>query len=134
MPLGDPLLLKLITTVIACTVSQPPAAPAGKKAKKTVLAPTLPSDPILEVILHDTVIFPEGGGQPTDIGIITTLDGTTWDVVQAKRHGGHAVHYVRVQRDVDSALLAFSPGQSVTVALDQAGVNRRRDHVRTRLT
>jgi len=57
--LGDPLLRQINTTVVSCTVSQPPAAPAGKKTKKAVLAPTLPSDPILEVILHDTVIFPE---------------------------------------------------------------------------
>lgn len=83
------------------------------------------------MILHDTVIFPEGGGQPTDIGIITTSDGMVWEVVQAKRHGGHAVHYVRVQvHDVDLAILAFSPGSKVTASLDQAGYDRRYDHVR----
>lgn len=83
------------------------------------------------MILHDTIIFPEGGGQPTDTGVITTVDGTTWEVVQAKRHGGHAVHYVRVQGcPVDGALLAFTPGAKVTVALGQEGFNRRYDHVR----
>lgn len=96
-----------------------------------MIAPAIPSHPLLEVILQDTVIFPEGGGQPTDTGIITTdTDGTVWEVVQAKRHGGHAVHYVSVKSgDVDAALLAFSPGVRVTVALDQAGSDRRYDHV-----
>ncbi|SJL01880.1 uncharacterized protein ARMOST_05204 [Armillaria ostoyae] len=70
----DPLLRQIETTVVNCVVSQPALPPAGKKTKKTVLAPTLPDDPILEVVLHDTVIFPEGGGQPTDTGIIITLD------------------------------------------------------------
>lgn len=67
--LGDPLLRQLETTVVGATLSQPVAPIAGKKSKKAVLAPTLPDDPILEVILHDTVIFPEGGGQPTDQGM-----------------------------------------------------------------
>jgi misacylated tRNA(Ala) deacylase len=103
---------------------------AKKPAKKSVISPLIPSDPILEVILHDTVIFPEGGGQPTDTGVITTVDGTIWEVVQAKRHGGHAVHYVRVQgRNVEEALLAFSLGAKVTAALDQDGFDRRYDHV-----
>ncbi|KAG6900937.1 hypothetical protein C0993_004374 [Termitomyces sp. T159_Od127] len=81
-------------------------------------------------MLHDTVIFPEGGGQPTDTGIITTVaDGITWEVLQAKRHGGHAVHYVRVKEgETDKALLAFSPGAKVTVALGQEGYDRRYDH------
>ncbi|KAK7470703.1 hypothetical protein VKT23_002125 [Stygiomarasmius scandens] len=126
----DPLLRQINTTVVSCTVSQPPAAPAGKKTKKAVLAPTLPSDPILEVILHDTVIFPEGGGQPTDTGIITTQDGKVWSVLQAKRHGGHAVHYVQVvDSDLESALQTFPPGTKVTASLDEAGYDRRYDHM-----
>ncbi|KAG5639013.1 hypothetical protein H0H81_007921 [Sphagnurus paluster] len=127
----DPLLRSLKTFVVSTTVSQPADPPAKKPAKKAVIAPTLPSDPLLEVILHDTVIFPEGGGQPTDTGIInTTLDGKTWEVIQAKRHGGHAVHYVRVKDgDLPGALLAFSPGESVEVALGQEGFTRRYDHM-----
>jgi misacylated tRNA(Ala) deacylase len=127
--LGDPLLKELETTVVACSISQPESTPAGKKTKKAVIAPTLPSDPILEVILHDTVIFPEGGGQPTDTGLLTTSDGKTWTVIQAKRHGGHAVHYVQVT-DVESALKVFTPGSTVTAKLGQADFERRYDHVR----
>ncbi|KAG6855143.1 hypothetical protein C0991_006072 [Blastosporella zonata] len=127
----DPLLRSLDTVVITASVSQPAVPPAKKPAKKSVIAPTIPNDPVLEVILHDTVIFPEGGGQPTDTGVITTTaDGTIWDVLQAKRHGGHAVHYVRVKDgNVDKALLAFSPGTNITVALGQEGYDRRYDHM-----
>ncbi|KAF5369856.1 hypothetical protein D9758_001096 [Tetrapyrgos nigripes] len=126
----DPLLRQINTTVVSCTVCQPPTAPTGKKTKKAVLAPTLPTGPILEVILHDTVIFPEGGGQPTDTGIITTEDGKAWSVLQAKRHGGHAVHYVEVtDSDLESALQAFASGSKVTAALDDAGYDRRYDHM-----
>ncbi|KAG6861001.1 hypothetical protein C0995_005021 [Termitomyces sp. Mi166 len=129
--LGDPLLRTLDTAVVAVSLSQPVAPPAKKPAKKSVIAPAIPNNPLLEVILHDTVIFPEGGGQPTDTGIITTVvDGMTWEVLQAKRHGGHAVHYVRVKEgDTDKALLAFSPGAKVTVALGQEGYDRRYDHM-----
>ncbi|KAH0587512.1 Alanyl-tRNA editing protein Aarsd1 [Termitomyces sp. J132] len=127
----DPLLRTLDTAVVAASLSQPAAIPAKKPAKKSVIAPAIPNDPLLEVILHDTVIFPEGGGQPTDTGLITTnADGVTWEVLQAKRHGGHAVHYVRVKEgDTDTALLAFSPGAKVTVALGQEGYDRRYDHM-----
>ncbi|KAF9006426.1 ThrRS/AlaRS common domain-containing protein [Cyathus striatus] len=127
----DPLLRSLETTIVSCSVHQPPPSPAGKKSKKTVISPALPSDPVLEVILHDTVIFPEGGGQPTDTGLITTHpDGTIWRVVQAKRHGGHAVHYVRVETgDVQGAVLALFPGRSVGVSLNDEDYGRRYDHM-----
>ncbi|KDR83787.1 hypothetical protein GALMADRAFT_236159 [Galerina marginata CBS 339.88] len=136
----DPLLRTLQTTVVSASVSQPPApqaaaATGGKNKKKAVLAPEIPNEPLLHVLLHDTVIFPEGGGQPTDTGRIefesTVADGTVWEVVQAKRHGGHAVHYVKVPNgiDADTALLAFQPGAKVTVSLGQEGYERRYDHM-----
>ena len=109
---------------------QPP--PVEKKSgKKAVAAPTLPTEPLLHVQLHDTVIFPEGGGQPTDVGTLTLKsNGSTWEVLQAKRHGGHAVHYVRVNGDADEALASFAPGTEVTVSLGDKGWERRYDHVR----
>ena len=85
-------------------------------------------DPNLQVILHDTVLFPEGGGQPSDIGTITTAEGKVWQVWQVLRHGGHAVHYVRC-KDVDTDVQSFGPGAKVTVALGNDGMNRRYDHV-----
>lgn len=82
--------------------------------------------------LHDTVIFPEGGGQPTDTGLITTTDRKQWEVVQCKRHGGHAIHYVRVNDStIDAALAAFAPGTSVVAELGAQDFERRYDHVCT---
>ena len=102
----------------------------GREGKKKKAAPA-PSAPLVEVILHDTIIFPEGGGQPSDCGILTSADGELWDVVEAKRHGGHAVHYVRLKpaQTVDQALKVFSPGALVGVALGEEGSKRRLDHV-----
>ncbi|KAJ6614288.1 ThrRS/AlaRS common domain-containing protein [Mycena sp. CBHHK59/15] len=129
----EPLLRQLDATVITSALSSPTPPPPtkGKNVKKAVLAPSLPKDTdILEVILNDTIIFPEGGGQPSDSGIIRTSDGTVWEVLQAKRHGGQAVHYVRVQdRNVDGALAAFAAGAQVKVELDQTGYDRRYDHM-----
>lgn len=110
--------------MVSCTVSQPPPPP--KKVKKGSVASQ--SDPVLEILLHDTVIFPEGGGQPSDIGIITTCNGEIYQVTQAKRVGGHAVHYALV-KDAEKDILALSPGVEVTVSLGQDGFDRRYDHV-----
>lgn len=125
----DPLLRELATTVVSCTVSQQSAVPSnGRKSKKDKAQPP-PSEPLLEVILHDTIIFPEGGGQPSDIGILTSEDGELWNVIEVKRHGGHAVHYVRARdANAESALRVFTPGSRVGVALGEDGVKRRLDH------
>ncbi|KII94822.1 hypothetical protein PLICRDRAFT_169542 [Plicaturopsis crispa FD-325 SS-3] len=127
----DPLLFTLDTTVVSNTVHQPPAVPAAKKGGKKAAAaapPAAPVGPLLEVITHDTVIFPEGGGQPSDIGTITTADGTSFDVVECRRHGGHAVHYVKV-KNAEKDALHFGPGAKVTVALGEEGFTRRQDHM-----
>ncbi|TFY68755.1 hypothetical protein EVJ58_g811 [Rhodofomes roseus] len=125
----DPLLREITTTVISATVSQAPTPSSnGRKSKKEKAAPA-PSEPLIEVILHDTVIFPEGGGQPSDVGLLTSSDGDVWSVVEAKRHGGHAVHYVRSKdQSADAALRAFMPGTRVGVALGDEGWKRRLDH------
>lgn len=134
---GDPLLKAIDTQVVSASISKPPATPtaSGKKSqKKSVLAPTLPNgSPVLEVLLHDTVIFPEGGGQPTDTGIIRVNgEETEWRVLQCKRHGGHAVHYVQVPQGLITAQQAlegiFIPGKNVSVELGNEGWERRYDH------
>ena len=81
--------------------------------------------------MHDTVLFPEGGGQPTDVGILTSEDGVTWDVELVKRHGGIAVHYVKVKptEDVSDVPNVFAPGKQVNLELGFAGIQRRLDHV-----
>ncbi|KAK7061679.1 putative alanyl-tRNA editing protein alaX [Favolaschia claudopus] len=125
----SPLLRQLDAIVVSSVLSTPP--PLAKGAKKVVIAPTIPKGAIcLEVCLNDTVIFPEGGGQPSDIGIITTQDGTVWNVLQAKRQGGQAIHYVHIaDGNIDRALQIFCAGAQVKVELDQAGFDRRYDHM-----
>ncbi|KAJ7507750.1 ThrRS/AlaRS common domain-containing protein [Mycena galericulata] len=126
----DPLLRELYTTVCSSALYSPPAPAKGKNAKKSVVVPTIPQDAIcLEICMSDTVIFPEGGGQPCDTGVLHA-GGAVWNVLMAKRNGSLAVHYVRVENNnVDGALLTFTPGTKVKVELDQAGFDRRYDHM-----
>lgn len=73
-------------------------------------------------------MFPEGGGQPSDTGLIQTANEKVWKVLQARRHGGHAVHYVQVENaEVD--ILQFTVGTQVLVKLGDADWDRRCDHV-----
>lgn len=126
----DPLRRSIDTKVISAELYQSPPPDPGKKGKKAVVAPNLPTDPIILVTLHDTVIFPEGGGQPTDTGLLVTTDGKQWEVSQCKRHGGHAVHYVRVNNStVEAALAAFAPGTSIVAELGTQDFERRYDHM-----
>lgn len=112
---------------MSCRVSQTQPAPSGRKGKKDI-ASTATRTPTLEVILHDTIVFPEGGGQPSDTGLIQTADERVWKVLQAKRHGGHAVHYVQVE-DAQVDILQFAIGTQVLVKLGDADWDRRYDHV-----
>ncbi|GAA6004208.1 hypothetical protein JCM10207_002483 [Rhodosporidiobolus poonsookiae] len=114
----DPLLRTLTTKVTRCTkVEAPPPAPSkGKKAKPVEAAPPAPSKgkkakpveaaPATEewdLELLDTVLFPEGGGQPSDTGFIIPLldgkDGMKVAVTSVRRVNLDAVH--RVERPVE---------------------------------
>ncbi|XP_075206076.1 alanyl-tRNA editing protein Aarsd1-B-like isoform X3 [Anomaloglossus baeobatrachus] len=64
------------------------------------------------VILKDTVLFPEGGGQPDDRGFIGEVP-----VLRVTRQGPEAVHFV---------LSALEPGSEVLVKVDWS---RRFDHM-----
>ncbi|KAF7332145.1 tRNA-SAD domain-containing protein [Mycena kentingensis (nom. inval.)] len=99
------------------------------KGKKAVNAPEISADTVtLELSLSDTVLFPEGGGQPTCTGILRTQDGTIWPVLKVLRVGGTAVHYVQVL-DAEQSLKILCPGARVRVELDDRGWDRRVDHM-----
>lgn len=132
---GDPLLRNLSTAVISAQIYKPPAAPSGgkkahQKQAKATAEPILAS-PCLQVVLHDTILFPEGGGQPSDVGIMVTDDGQVWEVALIKRHGLTAVHYVELQPDtsIENVPSVFEPGRKVSVELGEEGFKRRLDHV-----
>lgn len=65
-----------------------------------------------EVILNDTVLFPEGGGQPDDRG---TMNGVP--VLRVTRKGAEAIHFITTP---------VSIGDSVDLAVDWG---RRFDHM-----
>ncbi|KAG6610083.1 putative alanyl-tRNA synthetase domain-containing protein 1 [Phytophthora cinnamomi] len=71
-----------------------------------------------ELELHDTVLFPEGGGQPSDTG---NIDGVPVDQVYVK--DGRCVHRVPVKEGEPAP---FAEGQKVTANVDWA---RRFDHM-----
>uniref|UniRef100_U3I8S0 Alanyl-tRNA synthetase domain containing 1 n=1 Tax=Anas platyrhynchos platyrhynchos TaxID=8840 RepID=U3I8S0_ANAPP len=65
-----------------------------------------------QVVLEDTILFPEGGGQPDDRGLIGDVP-----VLRVTRRGPEAVHFVQKE---------LEPGASVLLSLDW---ERRFDHM-----
>lgn len=130
----DPLLRSLDTSTISASLLTPSPPSSVKKGShvKRAKASSVPAFdyPVLQVILHDTVLFPEGGGQPTDIGTLTSEDGRVWNVELVKRHGGVAVHYIKSAEDIGGDVPnVFAPGKRVCLKLGQAGFQRRLDHM-----
>jgi len=129
----DPLLRSLETTIVSTSLlkpSPPSSVKKGDHTKKTKASsiPTFPH-PVLQLVLHDTVIFPEGGGQPSDIGILTSEDGVMWNIERVKRHGGVAVHYVKPAEDISDVPNVFAPGKRIDLELGDTGFQRRLDHM-----
>lgn len=67
----DSFLRELRTQVVSCRSSK------------------LADQAAYEVVLEDTILFPEGGGQPDDRG---TINGV--EVIRVVRQGGRAIHYI----------------------------------------
>jgi misacylated tRNA(Ala) deacylase len=61
------------------------------KGKKADAAPVAQQ---FHVTLSNTVLFPEGGGQPCDFGTLTTSDGVVARVVDVQRVGNDIIHTV----------------------------------------
>nr|Q08B09.1 RecName: Full=Alanyl-tRNA editing protein Aarsd1-A; AltName: Full=Alanyl-tRNA synthetase domain-containing protein 1-A [Xenopus laevis]AAI24926.1 Aarsd1-a protein [Xenopus laevis] len=93
---------ELLTEVVSCHPAQLKLENGGKK--NTVSG--------FNVLLKDTVLFPEGGGQPDDRGFIGEVP-----VLRVIRQGPDAVHFVASPLD---------PATEVLVKIDW---NRRFDHM-----
>ncbi|KAE8575700.1 hypothetical protein XENTR_v10003916 [Xenopus tropicalis] len=93
---------ELLTEVVSCHPAQLKVENEGKKS--TVSG--------FNILLKDTVLFPEGGGQPDDRGFIHEVP-----VLRVTRQGPDAVHFVPSP---------FEPGAGVLVKVDW---NRRFDHM-----
>ncbi|KAK9365954.1 Threonyl/alanyl tRNA synthetase [Lipomyces kononenkoae] len=89
----DSYLRNFETTVVQCRqVVTPTPSKAGKKSA----VQTTPSDvaqECYEVELKDTILFPEGGGQPSDHGVISTPD-EQFPVLAIRRELLTALHKV----------------------------------------
>lgn len=65
------------------------------------------------VVLDRTAFYPSGGGQPTDIGQLTSsVDGTVWSVTQVKKGGSGVRHRL------ESAERLPRPDENVTGVID----------------
>uniref|UniRef100_A0A8C5CAW1 Alanyl-transfer RNA synthetases family profile domain-containing protein n=1 Tax=Gadus morhua TaxID=8049 RepID=A0A8C5CAW1_GADMO len=98
----DCFMKEFVTTVVSCCPAEHKQEVNGKK--ETVKG--------FNVKLQDTILFPEGGGQPDDHGLIGDVP-----VIKVTRHGADAVHFVSSSLEV---------GQEVQLKLDW---DRRFDHM-----
>ncbi|GAA5971986.1 hypothetical protein JCM11641_002442 [Rhodosporidiobolus odoratus] len=115
----DPLLRKLVTTVVRCDKVASQRAPfvnkgrgKGKKDKAGQQVQEVALEEEWEVELLDTPLFPEGGGQPSDTGYLYPLSSSTYPdsapvrVRQVLRRNFDAVHFVDRSLDVGSEVRA----------------------------
>ncbi|XP_045615365.1 alanyl-tRNA editing protein Aarsd1-B [Procambarus clarkii] len=93
---------KYSTKVVTCKPAKQEIIVNGKKKKVDCY----------EMTFEDTVMFPEGGGQPDDRGLIEGIP-----VLRVLRRGGEAIHYLEKPLEV---------GASVTQEIDWT---RRHDHM-----
>ncbi|EUC56272.1 alanyl-tRNA synthetase domain protein [Rhizoctonia solani AG-3 Rhs1AP] len=118
-------LYDLQTRVISCVEVAPSKADTKrtKKNKGKGLKPNLTPDgteeELWEIECEDSVLFPEGGGQPTDHGTLTTADEPHLPIpiTTIHRHGLRAVLF---------SPRPLTPGTVVTQHVD---TRRRMDHM-----
>lgn len=79
----------LKTVVYSCKEYTEPIASSKDKQNKKIEPP---KEKLYAVEFEDTILFPEGGGQPCDAGSILLSDETTIPVKQVLRQGLNAVH------------------------------------------
>ncbi|XP_049615370.1 alanyl-tRNA editing protein Aarsd1 [Syngnathus scovelli] len=98
----DCYMKEFVTTVASCSPSELKLENGGKKENVSGFT----------VKLQDTILFPEGGGQPDDYGLIADIP-----VLRVTRQGQDAAHFVTSPLEV---------GQEVQVMVDW---ERRFDHM-----
>ncbi|XP_063125862.1 alanyl-tRNA editing protein Aarsd1 isoform X2 [Rattus norvegicus] len=99
----DSYAREFTTTVVSCCPAE--LQTDGNGSKKEVLSG-------FQVVLEDTLLFPEGGGQPDDRGTINDIS-----VLRVTRRGAQADHFTQTP---------LSPGSQVQVRVDW---ERRFDHM-----
>ncbi|XP_037665722.1 alanyl-tRNA editing protein Aarsd1 isoform X4 [Choloepus didactylus] len=99
----DSYAREFTTTVVSCRPAE--LQTEGSNGKKEVLSG-------FQVVLEDTLLFPEGGGQPDDRGTINDIS-----VLRVTRQGSQADHFMQTP---------LIPGSQVQVRVDW---ERRFDHM-----
>ena len=92
----------MLTVVVSCEPKKAEPPPPAAKGKKKGGAAAPPAQQLYEVVLGDTVLFPEGGGQPADSGTVggvpclrvDNVDGTATHVLTAPLEVGAEVEVV----------------------------------------
>jgi misacylated tRNA(Ala) deacylase len=122
----DSYLQTFETEVVSCNEYTPPEAPkqASKSKSKKSTDPTkfeqTGASKSWLIQLADSVLFPEGGGQPTDHGSLTPLTNDTAapiPITSIQRHGLQCIHFSPAPLD---------PGTKVRQTVD---FPRRWDHM-----
>ncbi|ORY22131.1 hypothetical protein BCR39DRAFT_552207, partial [Naematelia encephala] len=134
----DPLLRRMTTRVVAvrpAALAAPPAQRGKANKKKPVEKVEEPSNEgtvggLWEVETEDTVIFPEGGGQPSDTGslLVASPNGPHEQrlvVEHCLRRKLDSVHLVRVPPELEEDVQGLE-GKDVAVEVDW---DRRLDHM-----
>lgn len=80
--------------------------------------------------LADTILFPAGGGQPSDRGTLCAIveggERPVYDVVEVERQDDRVLHFVKARTDEGREQASWSSGAEVSVELDW---QRRFDHM-----
>ncbi|KAF2032170.1 ThrRS/AlaRS common domain-containing protein [Setomelanomma holmii] len=113
----DSYLRTFETQVISCQEYTPPPTPQSTKSKTKKSTdpskfPQTTDSKSWLIELADSVLFPEGGGQPTDKGTITPLSAEKADpipIASIQRHGLRCIHFspkpltpgTKVRQDID---------------------------------
>jgi len=67
------------------------------------------------VILTSTIFYPQGGGQPSDVGVIKGSAGGVFNVTSLKAEKGVVSHLGNFQNEN-----VFAPGEEVTLQIDES--------------
>lgn len=116
-------LRELVATVVSC---EPAKVPEGKKKHADANAAV----PLFDLVLSDSVLFPEGGGQPCDHGKLFVLSSVDNKAEGKETRESEPIAITNVQRKGDTCVLSspvcLAPGTVVSEVVDW---ERRLDHM-----
>jgi alanyl-tRNA synthetase len=124
----DTFLRQLATSIISIAPAAIHFTTTSTNNNKTVASAEKSQ---VEIVLQDTVLFPEGGGQPHDVGEIALLPAKSpkFKVVNVQRRQNTCVHFIEFgTKEEQEKFLSEQPlkvGDQVEVEVDWA---RRLDH------